>query len=220
MAQQAAALVEDGCVVGLGTGRAAADFIRALADRVRSGLRVRGVPTSKASADLAVNLGIPVVDLHEVEGIDITVDGADEVDPDLNLIKGYGGALVREKIVAAASKQVVILVGSEKVVPVLGTRGTLPVEVIPFALSFCQRQLQKLAIDSTPRESQGGLFTTDNANYILDCRVKEIGDPMKLECSLRSIPGIVDTGLFLGMADTVMIQDSDTVTVRRRNRTV
>ncbi|HVM97293.1 MAG TPA: ribose 5-phosphate isomerase A, partial [Candidatus Acidoferrales bacterium] len=133
IARRALDLVAENSIVGLGTGRAATEFVRALGERVRQGFKVRGIPTSEATAEVAKEYGIPLLQLDDVDAIDITVDGADEVDPNLDLIKGYGGALVREKIVAAASKREVILVGSEKLVSVLGSRGKLPVEVIPFA---------------------------------------------------------------------------------------
>src|SRR5580693_2754263 len=144
IAERAVAMIADGSVAGLGTGQAATAFIHVLGERVRAGLRVRGVPTSLVSANLARDLGIPLTTFEEVDTIDVTVDGADEVDPHCNLIKGYGGALVREKIVAAASKKLIILVGPEKLVPVLGSRGKLPVEVLPFALTLCHRRMQAL----------------------------------------------------------------------------
>src|SRR5579872_582482 len=141
-------LIQNGFVVGLGTGRAALSFVAALAKRVQDGLEVRGVPTSQATAEFASSRGIPLVALNDVEAIDVAVDGADEVDPQLNLIKGLGGALLREKIVAAASRRLVIVIGpdktSEKVVPRLGTRGVVPVEVVPFGLPFCQRKIVTL----------------------------------------------------------------------------
>src|SRR3989454_3612781 len=147
LARRALGLVKDDTVVGLGAGRAATAFVRVLAARVRDGFRVRGVPVSEATAELAEELGIPLVGL-EAE-IDVTVDGADEVDPDLNLIKGYGGALVRERIVAAASRRQIILVERDKLVPRLGSRGRLPVEVIPFALPPCPRPLAALRAPPT-----------------------------------------------------------------------
>src|SRR5262245_4881483 len=148
--EKALEYVRDGMTVGLGSGHAADRFVEALAQRVRAGLRVRGVPTSQATADLAAKRGIPLVSLEEGMPLDVTVDGADEVDPRLNLIKGYGHALVREKIVAAASRRLVILIGpehvAEKVVDVLGRRGRLPVEVVPFALPLVQRKLDELGL--------------------------------------------------------------------------
>ena len=205
--------VADGMTVGLGSGHAAEAFIRALA---ASGRKVRGVPTSTASASLAAGLGIPLVTLDDITHIDVTIDGADEVDPQLNLIKGYGHAHVREKVVAAASKKLVILIGpehtSEKLVPVLGTRGKLPVEVLPFALGFCRRKLEELGLPALPGEPP----VSDNGNPILECRTGPINDPAGLELKLRAIPGVVGTGLFVGMADAVIVQTGDAVEVRTR----
>lgn len=200
-------------VVGLGTGHAATAFIHALGEKLRQGFAVRGVPTSKASEQLARELGIPLVGLDEVETIDVDVDGADEVDPDCNLIKGYGGALVREKIVAAASRRLVILVGQEKLVPQLGAHGILPVEVIPFAMPLCTRRLAGLGCRAQPRFLGGKPFVTDNGNQILDCRVQPIDRPEELERAIRDIPGVVGTGLFVGLPTTVLVQRGSEVEV-------
>jgi ribose 5-phosphate isomerase A len=202
----AAQLAADGQVIGLGTGRAAAAFIRALGERVRGGLRVRGVPTSQASDELARQVGIPLVTLDEVATIDLTVDGADEVDPQLNLIKGYGAALVREKIVAAASRQLVILVGAEKLVPTLGSRGKIPVEVVPFGVAATSCHLQALGLKTTQRLAEGKPLVTDNGNVIVDCGTGPIANPAELEAAIGAIPGVVGTGLFVGMADTVLVE--------------
>jgi ribose 5-phosphate isomerase A len=212
---QALALIPDRAVVGLGTGRAATAFIRALGERVRAGLRISGVPTSRASADLATQLGIPLTTLDEVSQIDVAVDGADEVDPNLDLIKGLGGALVREKIVAAAARQFVVLIGDEKLVPLLGAHGTLPVEVVPFALAFCRRRLAALGWTPQHRLVGGHPFVSDNGNPILDCRVTGLHRPQEAEQAIRSIPGVVGTGLFLGMAHIVLIQRGDAAEVRQ-----
>jgi ribose 5-phosphate isomerase A len=203
-------------VVGLGSGRAATSFVHSLAVRVRGGLRIQGVSTSAATAEVARRLGIQLIGLDEAREIDVTVDGADEVDPKLDLIKGYGGALVREKIVAAASKRLVILVGREKLVPMLGTRGVLPVEVVPFGEALCRRRLMELGCQPKLRARNGKTYVTDNGNHILDCGVSTIAEPLQLERSIREIPGVVGTGLFLGMADTVIIEDGETVEVRKR----
>jgi len=216
VATQALEFVKDGDVVGLGTGRAATAFVHALGEAVKEGLRVRAVPTSQVTADLARQLGIPLVSLDEVVRIDATFDGADEVDPRLDLIKGYGGAMVREKIVAASSGRLIILVGAEKLVPVLGSRGILPVEVVPFGLPLCQRRLVELGCPPTVRLLDGRPFVTDNGNQILDCGISPIKDPAALEQSILSIPGVVGTGLFIGMADTILVQDGEMVTVRQR----
>ena len=215
-AERALDAVEDGNVLGLGTGRAATAFVRGLGERVQSGLRITGVPTSQATADLATELGIPLVALEEAGELDLTVDGADEVDPQLDLIKGYGGALVREKIVAASSKRLVILVGAEKEVKVLGERGRLPVEVVPFGMSLGRRRLEGLGLAAELRMKDGKPFKTDNGNCILDCGVGPIADPAELEREILSIPGVVGSGLFLGMADTVLIQRGDGVEERQR----
>lgn len=215
VAARAVGLVSDGDVVGLGTGRAAAAFLRALGERVRGGLRVRGVPTSEASTSLARELGIPLATFDELTHIDITVDGADEVDPAGNLIKGYGGALVREKIVAASSRRVVILVGSEKLVPVLGSRGKLPVEVVPFGLTPVRRRLEALGYPAQPRTAGDRLFVTDNGNHVLDCTVAPMADPAAVEAAIRAIPGVVGTGLFLRLAHTILVQNGEAVEERR-----
>lgn len=213
--------VAHGMTVGLGSGRAAERFIRALADRAKAGLHVRCVATSKASADLATGLGLTVITLDDVAHLDVTVDGADEVDPQLNLIKGYGRAHVREKIVAAASKHLVILVGPEgareKVVPVLGTRGKLPVEVLAFGLAVCRAKLEEMGLGSAVlTKPDGDWWLSDNGNPILECHVGPIADPAALEARLRAIPGIVGTGLFVGMADAVIVQDGEALEVRQR----
>ena len=209
IATQALELIEDGMTVGLGSGRAATAFVRALGERLAAGLSVRGLPTSEPTAAVAREAGIPLVGFEDAEFVDITVDGADEVAPSLDMIKGYGRALVREKIVAAASRQVVILVGAEKLVPQLGSRGLVPVEVVPFAAPFCARAFHKLGCEPQRREEQGAPVVSDNGNWIIDCRVKPIADPAGFDASLRAIPGVVGTGLFIGIADRVLVGDDD-----------
>jgi ribose 5-phosphate isomerase A len=210
--------VTDGMSVGLGTGRAAERFIHELA---KCKLHVRCVATSKTSSDLAASLGLQLVSLDQVAHLDVTIDGADEVDPHLNLIKGYGRALVREKIVAAASKHLVILIGPEgvreKLVPVLGSRGKLPIEVLAFGLPVIRGKLEEMGIASTPMTGYDGQpALSDNGNPVLECRVGPIADPADLERKLRAIPGVIGTGLFIGMADAVIIQDGENVQVRQR----
>jgi ribose 5-phosphate isomerase A len=199
--------------VGLGSGRAAEAFVRALA--AERGLKVLGIPTSRATATLATSLGLAVSDLL-VESIDITVDGADEVDARLDLIKGYGGALTRERIVAAASRRQVILVTPEKLVPRLGTRGRLPVEIVPFAEPLCRRRLRALRCDPSRREAAGAPFVTDNGNWILDCGIVAQDDAAALDRDIRRIPGVVDTGFFLGTAEQVLVAEAEAVRVLRR----
>ena len=210
--------VKRGQVIGLGTGRAANEFIRALA---KAKLDVYGVPTSNASGELARSLGIKLADLGDVAKIDLDFDGADEVDPRLNLIKGWGGAMVREKIVAAASRRRIFLVGEEKLVKRLGARGTLPVEVVPFAVTLATREIAKLGLKPRSRSNpENAAFVTDNGNRVIDCGVKEIRNPARLERDLRAIPGVVGTGLFLGMADLVLVamRDGSIKTLRRLSR--
>jgi ribose 5-phosphate isomerase A len=214
---KAADMVLPGAVLGLGSGRAAEAFLRALAARVSDGLQVRGVATSEATAALARQLGVPLATLDELESIDLAVDGADEVSPALDLIKGYGGALLREKVVAEAARRLVILVGPEKLVDVLGARGRLPVEVAPFARAACARRLRALGYETRPRVGAGGdLYVTDNGNHILDCAVSAIPDPRRLDDAMRAIPGVIATGLFVGLAQTVLVGREDGIDVRTR----
>jgi ribose 5-phosphate isomerase A len=217
LATHALASVDSGQVVGLGSGRAATAFVRALGQAVRRGLTVTAVPTSEATAALARQLGIPLVSLDDVPEIDVTLDGADEVDPNLDLIKGYGGALVREKIVAAASRRLVILVGRDKLVPALGSRGRLPIEVVTFAAGYCRRRLAVDGHAPVLRTRGATAVVTDNGNLILDCAIGPIGDPARLDARLRSIPGVVGTGLFVGMAHTALVWDAGRVVTLSRS---
>ena len=205
--ERALDLIRDGDAIGLGSGRAATAFIEALGRRVAAGLKVRVVPTSFASEENARRAGVPVVGLDAGMPLALTVDGADEVDPDLNLIKGYGRALVREKIVAAASGRLVILAGKDKLVDRLGARGRLPIEVVPFAVPLVQARLRPLGLEGVPFEKDGKPFLSDNGNAILDTLLGPIADAPALEAALRAIPGVVGTGLFLGMADLVLVGD-------------
>jgi ribose 5-phosphate isomerase A len=199
--------VKPGQTIGLGTGHAAAAFIRALGE---SGIKVRGVPTSSGSAELGRQCGIEIVTLADVKRLDADFDGADEVDPRLHLLKGFGGALVREKIVAASSKKFIVLVGQSKLYPHLGARKRLPVEVVPFGCEFVTRAVAKLGLKGSPRKNEdGSVFITDNGNPILDCAVREIRNPAHLDRELLAIPGVVGTGLFVGMASLVLVASED-----------
>ena len=218
IAEHALNFITDGNVVGLGSGRASRNFVHALGARIQAGLQVRGIPTSRATADLAKSLQIPLTTLNEVGRVDIAIDGADEVDPALHLIKGYGGALVREKIVAASAQRFVVLVGTEKLVPVLGSRGKLPIEILPFGVPLCLRELQKLKWQPQLREENGTPFTTDNNNYIIDCSIPPLFSPAAWEHKLLALPGVIGTGLFVDMADTILIQNGGQVQVRKRKR--
>jgi len=211
VAARALELIEDGARVGLGSGRAAAAFVRHLAQRVGAGLRVTGVPTSDASERLARDLGIPLIGLDEGVELDLTVDGADEVAPNLDLVKGWGGALVRERIVAAASRRQVILVGSEKLVAALGQRGRIPLELIPLARGPATPRLRALGLRPQVRMRADGTqpVISDNGNLLVDCVPSEVlrdGRAARaLDAALRAIPGVVDTGLFLGTAERVLV---------------
>ncbi|MBV9574370.1 MAG: ribose-5-phosphate isomerase RpiA, partial [Acidobacteriales bacterium] len=188
----------EGDVVGLGTGSTAAYAVRLLAERVRNGLNIRGIPTSSRTAELAGSLNIPLITLDDVQEIDVTIDGADEVDPQLQLIKGGGGALLREKIVASASRQVVIIADSSKRVAVLG-KFPLPVEVVSFARALVAKRIEVLGAAVKLRtDGSGRPFVTDEGHSILDCTFGQISDPPSLANQLSNIPGVVEHGLFIG----------------------
>jgi ribose 5-phosphate isomerase A len=201
----AAELVRDGDVVGLGTGSTAYFAVVAIGERVKAGLKIVGIPTSDATAQLARKLGIPVSTLDEHPVIDITIDGADEVDPRLNLIKGGGGALLREKIIATASKKMVVVADSTKVVKALG-KFPLPVEIIPFARAVLEKKIASLGATCKLRmKPDGKPFVTDEGHHILDCSFGKIADPPKLARALNEMPGVVEHGLFIGIAKLALI---------------
>ncbi|MGH2897330.1 MAG: ribose-5-phosphate isomerase RpiA [Solirubrobacteraceae bacterium] len=215
VAAHALELVSDGAKLGLGTGRAATAFIAALGARVRAGLRVVGVPTSAESAHAARHAGIPLIELGEDVLLDLTVDGADEVAPNLDLVKGWGGALVAEQIAAAASKRQVILVGHEKLVRTLGERGRIPVEVIPLACGLVTRAMRALELTPTLRldPQTHRPSVSANGNLTLDCALRapllDRASARTLESALRALHGVVDTGLFLGTAERVLVGHPD-----------
>jgi ribose 5-phosphate isomerase A len=217
VAETALENVADGMTLGLGTGRAAEAFIRKLGECTRRGLQVRAIPTSRRSEDLARREQIRVVTLDEVDRIDLAVDGADEVTPELYMTKGLGGALLRERVVAYEAEQFIVLVTPEKLVEQLGTRAPIPVEIVPYAAPTIKKHLAKLDGSVVLRKSEGGLgpFMTDNQNWIYDVRFEPIADPVLLDAKIRAIPGVIDTGIFLGMADFVLIGDSGTVQVMK-----
>jgi ribose 5-phosphate isomerase A len=208
--------VKDGQVVGLGTGSTAAYFIKLLGEQVKNGLRVRGIPTSVRSKELAESLGIPLTTLDECQEIAVTVDGADEVDPELRLIKGGGGALLREKIVASATKQLVIVADATKQVERLG-RFPLPVEVIRFAQALVAKRISALGAEVSVRKNPDGTpYVTDEKNHILDCRFGQIADADALGRQLSEMPGVVEHGLFLGMASVVLFARGGEIVELRR----
>lgn len=219
-AEYAAQFVTSGMVVGLGHGSTAIFAIRAIAAKLASGelKAVVGIPCSRQVEADARALGIPLTTLDEAPVIDVTIDGADEVDPALNLIKGGGGALLREKIVAQASRREIIAVDEEKLVPALGTHWSVPVEVVPFGWRAQVEYLITLGADVTPRRlSNGELFHTDQGNLILDCRFGLIARPAELAAQIRARAGIVEHGLFLGMADDVIVAGAAGIRHLRRN---
>jgi ribose 5-phosphate isomerase A len=208
--------VKDGQVVGLGTGSTAAHFIKLLGEKVKNGMRVRGIPTSDRSRELAESLGIPLTTLDDCQEIAVTVDGADEVDPQLRLIKGGGGAMLREKVVASATKQLVIVADATKQVPVLG-KFPLPVEVIQFAQALVAKRITALGAKVSVRlNGDGTPYVTDERNHILDCRFGQIADADVLARQLSEMPGVVEHGLFIGMASVVLFaRGSEIVELRR-----
>ena len=207
-AEKALELVQEGMLLGLGTGSTSRLFVEGVGRLVASGMKVRGVPTSRATAELAASLGIPIV-TELVGQIDLAVDGADEVDPALNLIKGRGGALFREKLVAAASKRFVVVVDESKLVKQLGA-GVLPVEVLPFLWRSTAERLTALGLSLVIRGGEETPYVTDNGNVILDVTVAEgIKNPAELALELKQVTGVVEHGLFVGMTDTVIVAGPD-----------
>ena len=215
-AQAALAYIKSDSVIGLGTGSTADLFLEALGDAIRDGrLRnVQGVPSSMRSQQRARELGIPLTDLGTAGQLDVTVDGADEVSPQLDLIKGLGGALLREKIVAQNSRQLVIMIDAGKQVDILGTKGPLPVEVVPFSHEAQARFLSSLGCVPKLRMMDASQpLITDNGNYIYDCRFPGIADPHALDLALSHRAGVVESGLFLGMASIVLVGTEQDVIV-------
>jgi ribose 5-phosphate isomerase A len=209
--------VRDGQIVGLGTGSTANFAIRLLGERVREGMKIRGIPSSIASRDLATQVGIPLITFDDAQQIDVTIDGADEFDPALNLIKGGGGAMLREKIVAFASRQLVIVTDSSKQVPVLG-KFPLPVEVITFAEPLIAKRISDLGAKVIQREDKSGkTYVTDEGHHILDCHFGQIPNPAALARTLSDMPGIVEHGLFVGMTSVVVMAKSGSVEEFRRS---
>ena len=210
--------IEDGMTVGLGTGSTAYWLVERLGERVREGLRVRGVPTSRRTEEQALALGIPLVTFTEVQQLDIAIDGADEIGPGLALIKGGGGALLREKLVAAAALRFIVIADAGKKVETLG-QFPLPVEVVPFAWEVTARRVAEVVrVEPALRLTDGGdAYVTDNGNYILDCCCGKIRNPAKMERDLKQLVGVVECGLFVGMAETAIVATDDDVEVIERN---
>ena len=221
-AARAIDFVQDGMKLGLGTGSTAKHFVELLGARVRDGLDVIGVPTSEATRSDAIRCGVRLTTLDEIDRLDLTVDGADEIDPPLNLIKGGGGALLREKIVAAASDRMIVIADDSKWVEKLG-RFPLPIEVIPFGLGATQRAVVKAFADCgvsgqmvVRKGPDGHVFVTDGGHWIVDAHLGRIADAPRLAQSLASIPGIVEHGLFIGLASMAMLAGSQGIRVVER----
>ncbi|MBI4851869.1 MAG: ribose-5-phosphate isomerase RpiA [Acidobacteria bacterium] len=212
----AANLVEDRMAVGLGTGSTARFAILRLGERVKEGLNIIAIPTSEASAKLATELGIKLVGFNDVTHLDITIDGADEIDPDFNMLKGGGGALLREKIVASLTKRQICIVDPNKAVEKLG-KFPLPVEVVKFGWEVVARRIEEIGGKYKVRQRDGENYVTDNGNFILDCDFYPIENPPELEKAIKMLPGVVEVGLFINMAHTlIMGHPSGECTVRER----
>jgi ribose 5-phosphate isomerase A len=205
-ALKAVEFVHDGMVIGLGTGSTAKHLVIALGEHVRAGMNLRGVPTSQETAALAREVGIPLLDAENRWEIDVAIDGADQVDPGFNLIKGGGGALLKEKIVAASAKQFIVMVDHTKQVPVLGGSFPLPIEVIPFGWGSTAREIESLTKSRVVlRERNGTPFKTEAGHFILDVQMNRIDRPAELETALNRIPGVVETGLFVGRTSVLIV---------------
>ncbi len=214
--EKAAEFVKDGMIVGLGTGSTVEWTIRKLGQKMKEGLNITGIPTSIRSEKLALELGIPLSTLIDHPIIDLTIDGADEVDPHFNLIKGLGGALTREKIVASCSKREIIVVDDSKLVDLLGTKAPVPVEVLPFAWNTCKNALTKLNSKPILRKIGNENYVTDNNNFILDCRFNGISDPIGLEQNINNIPGVLENGLFVNLINMVIVASPEGIKVLQK----
>jgi len=215
-AEAACNFVKDGMIVGLGTGTTAEFAVRKIGELVRDGLSIRGIPTSNRTKELAEAEGIPLIDFSDSMFIDLTIDGADEIDGNLNMIKGGGSALLREKIVASVSKAEIIVVSRNKLVDQLGIF-PLPVEVIPFGWQVVFNQLESLHGNPDLRLNRGKPLITDQGNYIIDCHFRKIKNPKLLEHQLNMIPGVVENGLFINLCTKMIIADGERLVVKDRN---
>ena len=215
--EKATEYIKDGMVVGLGTGSTAYYAIKRIGELVKEGLEIIGIPTSSQTEKIAKEFGVKLSTLNEHPVVDLTIDGADEVDPNLNLIKGMGGALLREKIVAVNSKMEIIVADYTKVVTMLGTRSPLPVEVLPFSWKVSSQHLSELNCKVELRFSEGRPFITDNGNFILDCKFEKIEEPYQLEKDINAIPGVIENGLFPNIADKAVIGYDDRAETIEKN---
>jgi ribose 5-phosphate isomerase A len=204
-AEKAVQFIEEGMTIGLGTGSTVEFALKKIGELVKGGLKISAIPTSLKTKRMATELKIPLIELDDHTEIDITIDGADEVDSNLNLIKGGGGALTREKIIAYHSKKVIIIVDETKIVKGLGCDCVLPVEVTKFAWPATKKVLEGLGCSTELRKIMNEVFITDNQNYIIDCDFGKIADPEALEKEINNIPGVLENGLFIGLADEVIV---------------
>ncbi len=215
-AEAACEYVKDGMIVGLGTGSTAEFAVKKIGELVRNGLSIRGIPTSDSTKILAESEGIPLIDFSETMFIDLTIDGADEIDANLNMIKGGGAALLREKIVASASREEIIIVSVSKLVQQLGAF-PLPVEVIPFGWQVVFNQLESLQGNPELRLKQGQPSVTDQGNFIVDCHFRKIENPEQLEQHLNMIPGVVENGLFINLCTRMIMADGENIIIKNCN---
>jgi ribose 5-phosphate isomerase A len=215
-AEAACEYVKDGMIVGLGTGSTVEFAVKKIGELVRNGLSIRGIATSDSTKILAESEGIPLIDFSETMFIDLTIDGADEIDANLNMIKGGGAALLREKIVASASREEIIIVSVSKLVQQLGAF-PLPVEVIPFGWQVVFNQLESLQGNPELRLKQGQPSVTDQGNFIVDCHFRKIENPEQLEQHLNMIPGVVENGLFINLCTRMIMADGENIIIKNRN---
>lgn len=204
-AEKAVEHVDNGMVIGLGTGSTVKYAIKKLGEMINTGLKIEGIPTSLRTKKLATEYNIPLVDLNDYTKIDLTIDGADEVDSHLNLIKGGGGALTREKIIAYHSKKEIIVIDETKVVKKLGIDSPVPVEVTKYGWNATKKTLEELGCTAELRTIMDEVYITDNSNYILDCDFGKINEPEALEKEINSIPGVIENGLFIDLVDEVIV---------------
>ncbi|GGB45818.1 ribose-5-phosphate isomerase A [Lentibacillus populi] len=210
--ERAAEFIEDGMIIGLGSGSTVYWMMKRLGDLVAKGFKIQGVPSSNRTERWAEEFGIPLTDFGSVQSIDLAIDGADEIDNRLNLIKGGGGSLVREKIVDALADKLIIIADESKMVTTLGNF-PLPVEVVPFGWEVTARNITQLGCTPTIRQKNGEIFVSDNGNYILDCQFSDISNPKQLHSSLKSLVGVVETGLFIDMAELVIVGCNEGVSI-------
>ena len=213
-AEKAVEAVEPGMVLGLGTGSTVYYALLKLGQNVRNGLGIIGIPTSIQTANIAQHEGIKLADLATYPELDLTIDGADEIDPDLNLIKGLGGALVREKITVEASNRLIIIADQTKVVPHLGSKSPLPVEVVQFGWEVTRNRLSQLCSRVVQRQNREVAYITDNGNYILDCYFERIDNPAQAEVEINNLPGVVENGLFINRAEQAIIATQDGIHIQ------